>query len=181
MGGLWVFFAIVQLYFYLIISSYGNAQERDHTNYEAGFDTKPLTNDIPMTDRAEPWNSRPSNDRLLEAPGDYTHNRSMSGQSVSTVMGEPLQREVGGYDNFDERTYPPRQKSMRQPANAYTQDPGPTPQHTDNYYSGEDAGAGVDKPMAAQAHPAEGSFRRKTPRLTKPETTESFDESFFRR
>lgn len=109
-----------------------------------------------MTDRAEPWNSRPSNDRLLnEARGDYTHHRSMSGQSVSTVMGEPLQREVGGYNNFDEGTYPPRQKSMRHPGNAYTQDPGPTPQHTDNYYSGEDVGAGVDKPMATQAHPGE--------------------------
>lgn len=109
-----------------------------------------------MTDRAEAWNSRPSNDRLLnESLDNYTHHRSMSGQSVSTVMGEPLQREVGGYDNYQ---YPPQQPSMQHPANAYTQDPGPTPQYTDNYHPAEDLGAGVDKPMATQAHPGEFWF-----------------------
>jgi len=181
MGGLWAFFAAVQIYFYVVISSYANAQQRDHRAYDAVFDTKPLTDNIPMTDRAGPWNSRPSNDGLLNVErGDYSHQRNNSGQSVSTVMGEPLQ-EVGGYDNYA-AAYPPRQKSMREPANAYTQDPGPTPQHNDNYYSGEDdIGTGMSRPMATQAHPAEGSFRRKTPRLIKPESKESFDQSFFRR
>jgi hypothetical protein len=182
MAGLWVFFAAVQFYFYLIVTSYGNAQQRDSNNYEAGFDAKPLTTDIPLSDRAEPWKSRPSHDRLLNAGlGEYSqsHQRNNSGQSVSTVMGEPLQREVGGYDNY-ESVYPPRQNSTRQPANAYTQDPGPTP--IDNYLSGDDTGgAGMNRPMATQAHPAEGSFRRKTPRLIKPETKESFDQSFFGR
>lgn len=150
-----------QLYFYVVISSYGTGQRRDHDDYASGLDTKPLTNDIPLASRADPWDSRPSQDSLLNnGAGGYSHQknlshqhqRSMSGHSVSTVMAQPLQREA---TIASQSSYPPRQNSTRQPAAAYTQDPGPTPQWNDNYYSGGGTGTGMNKPLPSQAHPGE--------------------------
>jgi len=150
MGGLLVFFAVVHIYFYVVISGYGSGQRRDHGDFDSSLDAKPLTNDIPLINRSNTWNSRPSNDHLLnEGAGQYEHKRNTSGPSVSTVLGDKIQQEGSGY-----RPYA-RQYSMRQPANAYTQDPGPTPQYNDNYYqSGAGVGA-VNRPLPSQAHPGE--------------------------
>jgi len=168
MGGLLVFFAAVHIYFYVVISAYGSGQRRDHRDYESGFDAKPLTTDIPLMNRANPWDSKPSEDRLLDERTRYNHQRNMSGQSVSTIIGEPIQRETDGYG---------LQHSMQQPVHAYTQDPGPTPYFSDDYYNGGSGATDLNKPLPSQAHPAEGSFRRKTPRITEPGPA-GFDQSF---
>jgi len=173
MGGLLAFFTAVHIYFYVVISAYGTGQERDHNDYESTLDAKPLANDIPLTNRQGTWDSRPSDDQLLnQGPRSYEHQRDMSGQSVSNMTGGPVQQEAGGYRGYG------RQYSTRQPVNAYTQDPGPTPQFRDDYPYGGDTAA-VNRPLPSQAHPAEGSFRRKTPRLPKPGSETNFDQSFF--
>jgi hypothetical protein len=89
----------MQIYFYVVLSGYKNGQERDHRDYESGFDAKPLTNDIPLMNRSNAWEDRLSDDHLLdEGARPYTdHHRDMSGHSVSTIIGEPLQEEAGGY------------------------------------------------------------------------------------
>ncbi|GAW08001.1 acyl- dehydrogenase [Lentinula edodes] len=68
----------------------------------------------------------------------------------------------GGYTHGRQPNY---EGSLSHPNNAYTQDPGPTPKFNDPYY---DDSSDLNRPSQAQAHPAEGSFGRKTPRLTKP-------------
>ncbi|KAG9314430.1 hypothetical protein JVU11DRAFT_5227 [Chiua virens] len=61
MGAAWVFFALVQTYFLFVLSSYGSSQREDHEKYDALNDsTRALTDDIPMADRGDPWDSRPS-------------------------------------------------------------------------------------------------------------------------
>ena len=134
----------------MVLSAYKNGQERDHRDYESGFDAKPLTNDIPLMNRSNAWADRPSDDHLLdEGARPYTdHHRDMSGHSVSTIIGEPLQEEAGGYG------VNPQPYSTQQPLNAYTQDPGPTTQFSNNYYLG-DAGA-----AATSSHPGKPDFDR---------------------
>ena len=131
-----------------MLSSYGKGQRQDHDDY-AAIDTKPLNDNIPMTN-AQPWESRPSNDVLLDQ-NKYNHQRDMSGQSFQDVAAEPIQRE---YDTYSQSSYPPRQNSTRRPGNAYTQDPGPTPQWSNNYYSGGNGG-NLNKPLPSYAHPGE--------------------------
>jgi len=152
MGGLWVFFAACQIYFYVVVNSYSNAQQKDHDNYD--IDVKPLATDIPMINRSNTYARRPSDDQLLN-DGHPAHHRSDSARSVATLMTQPVQREAGGYQNYEDVAYPPRQNSMRQPANAYTQDPGPTPQYNDHYYTDRGADVGMSRPMPTQAHPGE--------------------------
>lgn len=147
MGGLLVFFAAVHFYFYVVISAYGSGQRQDHSDYESGFDAKPLTNDIPLMNRSNAWDSKPSEDPLLsERARPYDHQRSSSGQSISTIIGEPLQQEASGYDGYGSQY-------TQQPVDAHIQDPGPTPHYSDYYYGGSGA-AGVNKPLPSLAHPA---------------------------
>ena len=134
----------------MVISAYGSGQQRDHNDYGSGLDAKPLTNDIPLINRSNTWDSRPSNDHLFNERGrPYDHQRNPSGQSVSTIIGEPIQQEVGGYEA------PARQYSTRQPVNAYTQDPGPTPQYDDNYYQSGGGAVPMNRPLPSQPHPGE--------------------------
>ncbi|KAH7883672.1 hypothetical protein F5I97DRAFT_1929922 [Phlebopus sp. FC_14] len=138
MGGAWLFFAAVQTYLFLVISSYGSSQREDHEKYDALNDsTKPLTDDIPMADRGDPWDSRTSHD--FGDGGGYHHSRNQS--TVSTIMGAPMQKE--GHSDSDYMGYPltsypvsqpqplDRRPSSRsvftQPLDAYPQHPQPTP------------------------------------------------------
>ncbi|KAM5530787.1 hypothetical protein V8D89_015528 [Ganoderma adspersum] len=147
MGALWVLFAIVQAYLYIVLSSFGKGQRRDHTRYQSlQYESNKAVN-IPMEDRGA-WASRNSTENLVQPGG---HARHDSDASVATVMADKVQ----GYSD-----YPPHV-----PGNAYTQDPGPTPHAYDNYYDSYNAPGGVGYPERSQAHPAEGSFRRKTPRV----------------
>ncbi|KAI9572895.1 hypothetical protein HD554DRAFT_2014168 [Boletus coccyginus] len=111
MAGAWVFFALVQAYFLFVVSSYGISQRTDHEKYDVLNDsTKPLTDDIPMADRGDPWDFRTSHE-LDEARG-----RGQTGKDSpsSTIDAVPPRKETqDGYD-----TYPSRV---------------PEPQYTDNH------------------------------------------------
>ncbi|EPQ60744.1 hypothetical protein GLOTRDRAFT_68641 [Gloeophyllum trabeum ATCC 11539] len=164
MGGLWVVMAIAQFYFYFVVSSFGKAQREAISTYNSIYDaSKPLTNDIPMNDRSDPWDPRRSVDSLDNEGGrgrGFSHHRDDSIQSVSTVMGDKMERPTdgyapGGYPSYGggDPSQPGRRTSvLSQPSYAYTQDPGPTPRFNDNYYSSSRA-AGMDMPERAQAHP----------------------------
>ncbi|KAG8219874.1 hypothetical protein J3R82DRAFT_853 [Butyriboletus roseoflavus] len=95
MAGAWVFFALVQSYFLFVVSSYGTSQREDHEKYDALNDqTRPLTDDIPMADRGDPWDSRASYE--LDEGRGHRHTRLDS--TASTVVGAPVQKEgYGGY------------------------------------------------------------------------------------
>ncbi|CAL1695455.1 unnamed protein product [Somion occarium] len=160
MGGLWVLLAIVQFYLYIVVSSYGSGQRLDHEKYDSMYDpTKPLTSDIPLSNRADPWEARPSSQALMRDAGGY-HTRQSSMASVSTVMADRPQHPVD-FGGYDQAAYPPSFPGQVHAA----QDPGPTP--LAGSYNGS-AYTGMEAPARSQPHPAEGSFRRKTPRLQKP-------------
>lgn len=65
--------------------------------------TKPLASDIPLTERADPWDSR--------APGSPRgyHDRSESIDSVSTVMGSKAQ-QTREYDDYGQTSYRPGER-----------------------------------------------------------------------
>lgn len=102
---------ILQAYFLFVVSSYGISQRTDHEKYDVLNDsTKPLTDDIPMADRGDPWDFRTSHE-LDEARG-----RGQTGKDSpsSTIDAVPPRKETqDGYD-----TYPSRV---------------PEPQYTDNH------------------------------------------------
>jgi len=166
MGALIAVIGIMQIYLYFVVLSYSRMQREDHRS----FDSSGATTGIPMQDRSgDGWNSRPSIDALTlnaaptgtsvnrgrstrETP--YGHLRQESDASVASMLTEkPM--EPARYD-YNNAGYPAH------PSHAYTQDPEPTPYSNNNYYS---SGTGsVSPPQNTQAHPAEGSFGRKTPR-----------------
>jgi hypothetical protein len=92
MGALWIILAIVQIYLYVVISSYGAGQRHDHAQYAQLGD--PVNADaIPMNARGDPWDARPSTDlgRAATTKG-LGHSRQDSELSVSDVMNEPYQK-----------------------------------------------------------------------------------------
>ncbi|EJF67029.1 hypothetical protein DICSQDRAFT_131301 [Dichomitus squalens LYAD-421 SS1] len=137
MGGLWVLFAIVQTYLYVVVSSFGKGQRRDHTRYSSLLNESSKSMTIPLTDRGA-WDPRTSMENLVQPSG---HARHDSDASVATVMADKPQ----GYSD-----YPPHV-----PGNAYTQEPGPTPRVYDSYYDNYNATGGVGYPERSQAHPGE--------------------------
>jgi hypothetical protein len=152
MAGAWVFFALVQAYLLFVVSSYGTAQRRDYEKYDALNDTtKPLTDNIPMSDRGDPWDYRAS----AEYEDGRGHIRNAS--TVST-MNAPLQKETyADGQSYLTPTYPPqpqsqfeRQQSTRTaPLSTRAQSPQPAP-YANNYYCA-DSPAGQLPPT--QAHP----------------------------
>ncbi|KAI0704954.1 hypothetical protein BC835DRAFT_1315931 [Cytidiella melzeri] len=148
MSGLWVLLAIAQIYFYVVISSYGSGQRIDHEKYDSMYDpTRPLTADIPLNNR-DPWDSRQSNADLSR--GGY-HNRMQSNGSLDQVMSDKPAQPTYDYGYGGGAMYPPTQ-----PGNAYTQEPTPTPRVNDPYYSqggNYEYGNSMQRPESAQAHP----------------------------
>lgn len=141
MSGLWVIIAILEVYLYVVLSSYAAGQERDHAKYDSLYDvTKPLANDIPLNNRTDAWD-RPSADA---GPSRPYHDRSGSIASVTTVMGDRVQRPT----SYGHGAYPST------PGNAYVQDEIPTPNGRDSYYD-NGYNAAVDYPPPTQAHPGE--------------------------
>ncbi|CAA7266520.1 unnamed protein product [Cyclocybe aegerita] len=170
MGGLWVLLAIVQGYLYFVLSSYGANQRRDHDQYDRVYDpSQPLTSEnIPLEN--DPWDSRPSgdyHDQVGRQDSKYKHLRQESSVSATDILSQPSQEPKDGFlnSNYDYDPYPSNQHdgSLAYPSYAYTQPAAPTP--TNNYYYSQPTGTHITPPMHAQAHPAEGSFGRKTPRL----------------
>ena len=135
-----------QFYLYIVLSSFGKGQRRDHTRYRS-LSSKSLNN-IPLEDRGGAWDSRNSTEILVQPGG---HARHDSDASVATVMADKVQ---GYSDNYNYSAYPP-------PAGAYTQDPGPTPRVAyDNYYdthnnTSNTYSGGVGYPERSQPHPGE--------------------------
>ncbi|KZT72749.1 hypothetical protein DAEQUDRAFT_722364 [Daedalea quercina L-15889] len=125
MGGLWVLLAIMQAYMYFVLSSYIAGQEFAHNRYDSMYDaTKPLASDIPLADRADPWESRAS----MDAPRGY-HNRSESIESVSTVVGNKAQ-QPREYGDYGQTSYPP---DARHDADSGAQNAGSTPVVNSDY------------------------------------------------
>ncbi|KAG2120994.1 uncharacterized protein F5147DRAFT_663942 [Suillus discolor] len=150
MAGAWVFFALVQAYLLFVVSSYGTAQRQDYEKYDALNDTtKPLTDNIPMSDRGDPWDYRAS----TEYEDGRGHRRNAS---TASTMNAPLQKErYADGQSYLTPTYPPepqpqfeRQQSTRT-APSGTQSPQPAP-YANNYY-GPDSPTGQSAPT--QAHP----------------------------
>ncbi|KAJ7254018.1 hypothetical protein B0H12DRAFT_1115539 [Mycena haematopus] len=166
MGGLWVIMLALHIYLYVVISGYGHAQERDHAQYDSLNNTA-IQNNIAMNNRNGPYDSYQQRN---VGGADYAHIRKESTASISDVLSEPIQQANDSYSMSRQGSYPPpAQRQPALPANAYTQDETPTPRAGQTYYSDDRTmvDGNLEKPEFSQAHPAEGSFGRKTPRLTK--------------
>jgi len=108
MGGLWAVLGILHIYLYIVLSSYGNSQRRDHEKYDQ------LSNDsIPMNTRNDPWDSRHSADSLHSPTNrtehGYGHVRQESGGSVSDMIAQPQVqlRDTSTHGNYDEEPFSP--------------------------------------------------------------------------
>ncbi|KAF4572839.1 hypothetical protein EYR36_007349 [Pleurotus pulmonarius] len=136
MGGLWLLLLAVHIYFYVVISSYGTGQRRDHAKYNQINDNTMAGDNIPMDARYD------SNEDLRNPTNgqNYNHLRQDSVGSVADIMGAPVQQPKDGFSNPYNYSSPPqnyqpyKRSSLSQPSYAYTQDPGPTPMAQD-YYS----------------------------------------------
>lgn len=130
-----------QGYFYVTVSSYGASQREDHKKYDVlDNPTKPLTDDIPMADRGDPWDSRASQEFEY---GHYGHSRNTS--TASTIAAAPPVTEANhpGYGDYPSASYTPygglgRQPSKKtaviQPYAPYSSETGP-PLYVGDYYS----------------------------------------------
>jgi len=174
MGGLWVILAVLQAYLFVVLSSYGRSQRRDHNQYDQVYDpTQPLTTEnIPLHNQNDPWDSRPSGDYqdLRRQGSKYTHVRQRSSTSASEVFGQSYQEPKDAFStsNYEYSAYPSKaddSQNLAYPTYAYTHNVLPTP--TDNYLN-PSSDSQIERPVQAQPHPAEGSFGRKTPRLPNP-------------
>lgn len=91
-----------QLYLFLILSSYGKAQRRDH-QYDRLFDpSQPLTAEyIPLDHPTDPWDSRPSVDPY-GAQDVRNHARNDSTISSSELLNnqKPMDNNQRPGDNF---------------------------------------------------------------------------------
>ncbi|KAF8807483.1 hypothetical protein BYT27DRAFT_7099910 [Phlegmacium glaucopus] len=101
MGALWALLAILQLYLFIVLSSYVTAQRRD---YDRIYDpSQPLTADnIPLDNRTDPWDSRPSveyRDQYGARDAYYKHVRNQSSVSASDIMNAPSQKPNDGFSN----------------------------------------------------------------------------------
>jgi hypothetical protein len=85
---LYLFLRDLQLYLFVILSSYGSAQRRDHD--DRIYD--PLTaENIPLdisTDRTDPWDSRPSVDHQYGTQDPKHHVRNPSTISASDLNNQ---------------------------------------------------------------------------------------------
>jgi hypothetical protein len=127
-----------QVYLYIVLLAFSSNQER--IKYDSLKDPSQVNEAIPMNSRTD-WDSRPYDTGYSQAPA---HNRQPSAMSMSDVMAQPMQQPSGGYNDHGYQPYP---------AQAYTQDPGPTPKYSDTYYGGPSQG--VNRPPHTQGHPGE--------------------------
>lgn len=174
MGGLILVLGIAQLYFYLVLSSYGKQQRDDHFKYNSVYNpfATPVTdtNNIAM-EKTEYGKDNESYPR---------HIRQESAASMSDVLSEPsqqpkdsLQYSYGQYGAGP--SYPPTRQSsygasssqaharqnsiggsFAHPHRAYTEEPEPTPTYYSSYsrqgsYAQE---TGLSQPGHSQPHPA---------------------------
>ncbi|KAF9532007.1 hypothetical protein CPB83DRAFT_808241 [Crepidotus variabilis] len=162
MGGIWALLAALQLYLFVVISSYSKNQREDHSNYDRVYDpSQPLkAENIPMEN--DPWDSRMSTDHGLSSQNhNYRHVRQESNVSASDVLSEPAQQHHkdslsssryhdNEYDPYD----PEESQQPTYPSYAYTQQAQPTPAAQNQYYRDDVQGySQVERPSQAQPHP----------------------------
>ncbi|KJA29156.1 hypothetical protein HYPSUDRAFT_32522 [Hypholoma sublateritium FD-334 SS-4] len=169
MGGLWVVLAALHIYLYVVISSYANSQRRDHDRYNQVYDpSQPITENVPLNEQNDPWDSRPSGDYLGgRKNSNYNHVRQESSMSASDVYNQPYQEPKDAFStsnlNYDYANYDSQNpQNPAYPSYAHTQNALPTPT---NNYNTVPADSRIEHPLQAHPHPAEGSFGRKTPRI----------------
>jgi len=145
-----------------VLSSYGRSQRRDHDQYDRVYDpTQPLTTEnIPLHNQNDPWDSRPSGDDsdLRRQGSKYTHVRQQSSTSASEVFGQAYQEPK---DAFSTSTYeysadPSNPPNPVYPTYAYTENTLPTP--TNNYYNSADSQ--IERPAQVQSHPGMSTHRK---------------------
>lgn len=176
MGGLWVILAALhvcnifnlsfhkliartQIYLYVVISSYANLQRRDHDRYNQVYDpSQPITENVPLNDQNDPWDSRPSGD-YLGKNSNYKHVRQESSMSASDVYNQPYQEPKDAFPtssmNYGYANYDSQNPNPVYPSYAHTQNALPTP--TNNYYD-VPADSRIERPLQAQPHPGELTF-----------------------
>lgn len=131
------------------MSAYGTGQRLDHEKYDSLNDpTKPLTSDIPLSTRADPWEAYPPTQRLMQDGG--LHSRQSSLASVSTVIADK-QQQPADYGNYGQTAYAPNY-----PSQVHTQTPGPTPM-AGSYNTTSSAYSGMEAPAPSQPHPGASS------------------------
>jgi hypothetical protein len=98
MGALWILLAILQLYLFVILSSYGATQRRDLGQYDRLYDpSQPLTaENIPLDHPTDPWDSRPSVEFGAQDP--RYRGRHESTTSASDFMN---QKPEDGFFNYN--------------------------------------------------------------------------------
>jgi hypothetical protein len=163
MGGLWVVLAALQAYLFIVLSSYGRSQRRDHDQYDRVYDPmQPLTSEnIPMDEQNDPWDSRPSGDYNSNGlngrqNSNYKHVRQQSSISTSEVLSQQYQEPRDGFStyNYESSAYPSNDtRNVAYPSYAYTQEATPTP--TNNSYDDALNNFHLERPMQAQPHPGQ--------------------------
>jgi hypothetical protein len=103
--------------------------------------TYPLTSDIPLNNRGDPWDARPSDD--IPSTSRYQHGREDSFASIDNITAD---KRGAPYEAYGGSAYP------SEPGVVYTQDPNPTP-HDPYYYNNYSRGEGMSRPEIAQPHP----------------------------
>lgn len=146
---------LIKVYFFVVLSSYGTSQRRDHDRYDQVYDpAQPLTTaeNIPLGEQNDPWDSRPSGEyNYGRQDKNYTHIRNQSSVSASDILREEYREPKDGFStvNYGYSAYPQKQEPAY-PTNVYTQEVVPTP--TNNYYDAPDDRY-IERPMQAQPHP----------------------------
>jgi hypothetical protein len=114
-----------------------------------------------MTDRNGSWDAGVNKTQAV--PRGYDHLRQESVASVTNATDYKGHQRLasfgnagfGGYqrdDPYVDDGQPSRFPD--QPENAYTMDPGPTPQFSESYYTGG-AASSLDPPERSRPHPCE--------------------------
>ena len=102
--------------------------------------TLPLTSDIRLNNRGDPWDARHSDDIPLTSR--YQHGRGDSFTSMDNITSD---KRGAPYEPYGVPSHP------SELGVAYTQDPGPTPH--DPYYSNAYNAGSMSRPEMAQPHP----------------------------
>ncbi|KAG1755201.1 uncharacterized protein EDB91DRAFT_1233953 [Suillus paluster] len=145
MAGAWVFFALVQGYLFSVVSSYGSTQRHDHEKYDALNDTtQPLTDNIPMADRGDPWDYRASAE-YDDGRGHMRKESTASNQKESYAYGS----------SYPAPTYPPQPQSQferQQSTRTTVSHPSSTTQSLPTSRA-HGSGGSIGQPAPTQARP----------------------------
>lgn len=98
----YLFLSAPQLYLFVILSSYGTAQRRDHDQYDRIYDpSQPLTSEnIPLDNSSDPWDTRPSVDQYGAQDPKY-HSRNESTVSASDFVNNQYQKPEDSALNYN--------------------------------------------------------------------------------